>query len=134
MAHWSGVRSGWNTRGGTPKEHLRNHMDYLEHQKQLKDPNSSYWQTKAEITHLRLEELLNSDFELWAEITWPDDTIEQQTYREIYERMDAALKLKELIFQELECTCNGVIALCKVCRASEWVRARNGNIVAETEC
>ncbi len=75
MGNWSGVRSGWNTRGGTPMQHQQ--LD------NYAGPNSAYWKVKAEQERLKLFEVLGDDFELWMEATWPDETIQLKSYKEI---------------------------------------------------
>lgn len=124
MTNWSGTRSGFNTRGGTPNQQLRNQIEYQEDQDHINDPNSAYWEMLADLTHRKLKELLQSDYELWAEVTWHGDSLEQKTYREIYERMAWALNNPKITFQEIECSCNGVTTLCDVCKAREIIREK----------
>lgn len=115
MTHWSGVRSGWNTRGGTAREHLE-----LEERLGISHPDSSYWQHKAEEECEEVAENLGEDYEVWAEMTWPFDSIRLYTYRQIYETAHYSLDHLE---EQMTCTCNP-IDMCKVCQAQARVSSR----------
>lgn len=180
MAHWSGTRSGWNTRGGSPSQRLRNQIEYqknhpalhpfwkelradwntfhswdkTEHEKifELRDqqiddhnsqfwtihaefdnPDSFYWSIRYEMAIRSLADLIgNDDAELWMELTWPGDSIDQVPYKLMFEQITFAINNPEITSQELECSCNGVTPLCDVCKAHLRVKANN-EMIAEIE-
>ena len=94
------VRSGWNTRGGTAKEHLR-----------LERELDSHWKYVAETELGKLADLM-ADYEGWMELTWPGDVIDHHSYKEIYEVAHAKLETLET------CTCKpGDTMACPACQA-----------------
>lgn len=77
-------------------------------------------------TETKLKEFLGSDaFELWAEMTWPNDTREEKTEEEIHETLVMTYYYRSNLWIELECSCNGVTGPCKVCQAFGRIVARN---------
>lgn len=86
--HWGGTRSGWNQRGGSVQEHFRIAMRMQE--------DAQFRATRAQV---RLADWLGRDiYRLWAEETWPGDTIEAWSWQEIYLKADAAWDEREKIY------------------------------------
>jgi len=100
------VRSGWNTRGGTAKEHLR-----------LERELDNHWKYMAETECEKMADMLEDDYPVWMELTFPHDAIETYTYQQIYDLVHAAINSPDAVYADLICTCNGVISPCRLCQA-----------------
>jgi hypothetical protein len=108
------VRSGWNTRGGTWREHLRLERDLAD----VNNEESAYWQNCAEAALLNLLAIIGEeDYTTWAEMVWPGETIDNHTYKAIYETARAAIEAAEKGGDVLGCTCKPDGDTCPACRA-----------------
>ena len=91
------------------------------------NPESNHWEAQAQQAQRRLAELLGpDDYRLWAEITWPGETIDGRSWQQIFDTCQFALDHKDAMYQTLECTCNpaGIGARCSVCQAHARTRER----------
>ena len=109
------VRSGWNTRGGTWREHLRLERDLAD----VKNEESAYWCNCAEGALLNLLAIIGEDdYTTWAELVWPGESIDNHTYKNIYETTRAAIEAVEKGTDILGCTCKpDDVMACASCRA-----------------
>ena len=96
------------------------------HNRDISNANSRHWEDQARAVQSRLAELLGDDFRLWAEIIWPGEGINSQSWKQIHDTCQWALDHQEATNQTLECTCNpaGIGAPCPVCRANARIRER----------
>lgn len=120
-SHWSGTQSGWNTRGG---ETTRETMARLREEAEINNPDSQYWANAANHKLQEINQALGESYDLWAEMTWPENSINEMTWKDIYETVSVSLSVSDKIWMELECTCNGVTGPCKVCQAQGRLTAK----------
>ncbi len=82
MAHWNGIRSGWNMRGGTDKDH------------QIIDQNL---QEDLAVRALELiaTKIGKKAYQAWFDATWPGHSINTTPWSEIYKTAHAYLNLLE---------------------------------------
>lgn len=94
--------------------------------REIGDPNSRHWEQQAQAAQRRLSEALGDDYPTWAEMTWPGESIDNETWAQIHASVQWALDHPEAISQQLECTCNpaGIGAPCPVCQANARIRER----------
>lgn len=93
------------------------------HNRDMVNPNSSHWEQQAKIVQRRLADLLGDDYELWAEITWPGESIDGQSWMQIFDTCQWALDHQDAVNQTLECTCNPAGGdACPVCKANARIR------------
>ncbi len=98
------------------------------------DPNSVYWRMLAEWKGLELGELIGKEnSHIWAEMTWPGDTINALTYQQAAQGFISALDLgKDALLDMLECTCREDRPICcEPCRAAARIRARSADVTIE---
>ena len=66
----------------------------LEMQDEKPDPNpdGEYWKLGAKSAQAQLTYLIgNDEYEAWAELVWPGETIDALTWRDIYQQSNSAL-------------------------------------------
>ncbi len=98
------------------------------------DPNALYWRILAVQKGLELGEVIGSDnAHIWAEMTWPGDSIDSLTYKQVAEGYIAAIELgKDALLDMLECTCREDRPMCcEPCRAAARIRARSADVTIE---
>lgn len=79
-------RIGWNQRGPTIKQQ----MEWV---RELGDPDSYHWQNKANNLKYKLVEIMGPDeFEDFADMTWPGESINSWTWHGIYDLYLAKLE------------------------------------------
>jgi hypothetical protein len=111
-------RVGWNARGGTVADDLAIILET--------GPDSPQWRYRAEAELRMVSSLLGDDYHLWAEMTWPGNTINRKTWREIYNACHAALSAGiEALDQMLTCTCLPDRDACPVCKAHARMRGES---------
>ena len=54
-------------------------------------PDSRFWRSAADATTNKLRDRLGESYPLWAELTWPGESIEEFTWRDVTEMSQAAL-------------------------------------------
>ena len=107
-------RNGWNKRGPT----VAHQMENARYQSELLNPDSDHWKEKTREIRDLLSEKMGAEFKPWADRLFPDDTIDQATWKQIYELYEAHYKL--LLD---ECSCKPDLPdgrcfqLCAVCKA-----------------
>ncbi len=75
-------RYGWNQRGGTDGEILRQAKE----QSAILDPESLYWKNRALNSGQNLADCMGTkDFQEWAERLLPGDSIDEISWEEIHE-------------------------------------------------
>lgn len=75
---WNYGRSGWNKRGPSDRELLANAIE-------RSNENSFYWQRKALKARNELIEKMGCEtFEGWAEDLWPGATIDDYSWKHIW--------------------------------------------------
>jgi len=78
-------RIGWNRRGPS----ISQQMDNAHFQSEVLDPESKYWQGKAEISQdLLISSMGEGEFVEWANRVFPGETIDQATWKEIADLYD----------------------------------------------
>lgn len=79
-------RYGWNQRGGTNKQLLEN----ARYQSEILNPDSRHWENKTWAVQEKLVEKMGAaEFEAWAERLFPGDSIDDATWKEIFELYQA---------------------------------------------
>ena len=69
-------------------------------------PDSKYWQLRAHDVQVQLADLLgSSDYRAWADLVWPGATIEEFSWRTIYQQTNAALGAALLGERDLQNLC-----------------------------
>lgn len=113
MAHWSGTRSGWNTRGGTDKSRFRQLMRDQEEARELSDPDSPRWESRARsMMDILMEKIGQDDYDLWCEMTFPGESIQALTWQQIHETF------RNYHDEDLICSCSPASGMaCRVCMA-----------------
>jgi hypothetical protein len=113
---WTYQRTGWNKRGPSNAYYLQLAKDQSE---MLQNPDSNHWKKKAlEMRDWLVKKMGGDEFEAWADRLFPEDTIDQATWKEVYELYEAHYKL--LLD---ECSCKPDLPdgrcfpLCDVCKA-----------------
>ena len=100
--------TGFRTPGGTAREQLAVQMEQAE-AKAIREINKL------------IAMIDENNYRLWAELTWPGESIQKCTWDEIRSTAHKAIWLgKYALLSELECTCKPDGDLCRVCRA--WAR------------
>ena len=56
---------------------------YQRHEAEKANPDSEYWMLEGARAQATLEKLLGDDYEAWAELVWPGETIDGKTWKEI---------------------------------------------------
>ena len=103
---------------GKLQRHRDSGMRILDEMTDWKNPDGSYWESKAQANRVKLKELLGSDYILWAEIALPDEVF-QGTWMDIYNLTLTALKIgRDALLSTLECSCLPDGACCLVCQAA----------------
>ena len=110
-------RSGWNQRGGTDREIMRDIA-------RRSDPNSGEWVIRRTYAQVKLERLLGDDgYQLWQLVTWSNDDLVEKSEKDLYEDITQALEMGEAVFETLECRCNPASDIrCRVCDAQLQLR------------
>ena len=90
-------RIGWNQRGPTNRELIQQAEDKSE----LIDPESYYWQNSTwNLVAALAEKMGEAEFEDFAELTFPGDSIDQYTWKQIHDTY--AAKLERLPVEALD--------------------------------
>lgn len=75
-------RIGWNQRGPSNKDLFI----AAKHTAEINDPDSIYWRQEAYFVKTKLSHAMGAiNFEAWAESVYPGNSINDFTWREIYE-------------------------------------------------
>lgn len=90
-------RIGWNQRGPTNRELMQQAREGSERL----NPESYYWQNETwNLIHALAEKMGRVEFDAFAGLTFPGDSIDQYTWKQI--RDTYAAKLERLHVEELE--------------------------------
>lgn len=84
-------------------------------------PNGSFWEGKAKEKLQEIADRIGTDnYKLWAEIVWPGDSIDCESWKEIYQTACDYIGINDGIYQMLECTCRpDSVSACAVCQATQ---------------
>ena len=97
-------RVGWNQRGPTNREL----MQQAREESEVLNPESYYWQNATwNMIYALAEKMGRDEFEAFAELTFPGDSIDQYTWKQIHGTYFA--KLERLQFEELDAAARGWI-------------------------
>jgi hypothetical protein len=89
-------------------------------------PDSNYWKYDAIEARASLAEMIGvQSYNLWSEITWPGETINNYTFKELSREFRSAISLgADKLLEMLECACVMPDHSCRVCCAQARITAR----------
>ena len=105
------------------------HRPRVEYEPNDYHPDSNYWKYDAIQARAELAQLIGvANYNLWSEMTWPGETINVHTFKELSQEFRVAIALgkedKLKLLDMLECGCVLPEQRCRVCQAQARITAR----------